>query len=103
MGETLPPARRLDLRFDRAIAFVQPLYADDGRTIATLFARFSTERAIAEYMRGIVYDALGGLLVLVTVALLLYVLVARVTAPGAVDGSHPSPRRRKSVGRRART
>jgi hypothetical protein len=81
MGETLPPARRLDLRFDRAIAFVQPLYADDGRTIATLFARFSTERAIAEYMRGIVYDALGGLLVLVTVALLLYVLVARVTAP----------------------
>jgi hypothetical protein len=32
-------------------------------------------------MRGIVYDALGGLLVLVTVALLLCVLVARVTAP----------------------
>jgi methyl-accepting chemotaxis protein len=81
MGETLPPAHRLDLRFDRAIAFVQPLYADDGRTIATLFARFSTERAIAEYMRGILYDALAGLLVLVTVALLLYVLVARVTAP----------------------
>ncbi len=81
VGETLPPARRFDLRFDRAIAFVQPLYADDGRTIATLFARFSTDRAIAEYMRGIVYDALGGLLVLVNVALLLYVLVARVTTP----------------------
>src|SRR5205823_6099165 len=32
-------------------------------------------------MRGILYDALAGLLVLVTVALLLYVLVARVTAP----------------------
>jgi hypothetical protein len=68
---------------------VQPLYADDGRTIAALFARFSTERAIAEYMRGIVYDALAGLLVLVTVALLLYVLVARDGPPGAADGSHP--------------
>jgi hypothetical protein len=81
LGETMPPARRLDLTFDRAIAFVQPLYADDGRTIATLFARFSTERAIAEYMRGIVEGALAGLLVLVTIALLLYELVARVTAP----------------------
>jgi methyl-accepting chemotaxis protein len=81
LGETLPPSRRLDLQFDRAIAFVQPLYADDGRTIATLFARFSTERAVAEYMRGILYDVLGGLLVLVTVGLLLHVLVARVTAP----------------------
>jgi nitrate/nitrite-specific signal transduction histidine kinase len=81
LGETMPPARRLDLTFDRAIAFVQPLYADDGRTIATLFARFSTERAIAEYMRGIVEGALAGLLVLVTIAFLLYELVARVTAP----------------------
>jgi methyl-accepting chemotaxis protein len=116
LGETLPPSRRLNLKADRAIAFVQPLYADDGRTIATVLVRFSTDRATAEFMRTLAYDAVGGLLVLVTVALLLHVLVARVTAPltqlteaihslgaGNLSVAVPGRERKDEIGALART
>jgi methyl-accepting chemotaxis protein len=116
LGETLPPSRRLNLKADRAIAFVQPLYADDGRTIGTVLVRFSTDRATAEFMRTLAYDAVGGLLVLVTVALLLHVLVARVTAPltqlteaihslgaGNLSVAVPGRERKDEIGALART
>jgi methyl-accepting chemotaxis protein len=116
LGETLPPSRRLNLKSDRAIAFVQPLYADDGRTIATLLVRFSTARATAEFIHTLTYDALGGLLVLVTVALLLHVLVARVTSPltqlteaihslgaGNLSVAVPGRERKDEIGALART
>jgi methyl-accepting chemotaxis protein len=116
LGETLPPSRRLNLRYDGAIAFVQPLYADDGRTIATMLVRFSTDRATAEFMHTLVYDAIGGLLVLVTVALLLHVLVSRVTFPltqltnamhslgaGNLSVAVPGRERKDEIGALART
>jgi methyl-accepting chemotaxis protein len=116
LGETLPPSHRLNLRSERGIAFVQPLYADDGRTIATMLVRFATDRATAEFMHTLVYDAVGGLLVLVTVALLLHVLVARVTAPltqlteamhslgaGNLSVAVPGRERKDEIGALART
>jgi methyl-accepting chemotaxis protein len=116
LGETVPPSKRLNLKSDRAIAFLQPLYADDGRTIASILVRFSTDRAGAEFMHTLVYDAFGGLLVLITVALLLHVLVARVTAPltqlteamhslgaGNLSVSVPGRERKDEIGALART
>ncbi len=116
LGEKLPPSRRLGLNLTRALAFLQPLHGDDGRPIATLFVRFTTERATAEFMHSAAYDGMGGLLVLVTMALLLHVLVARVTAPltqltqamhslGAGNLSVPVPghERKDEIGALART
>jgi methyl-accepting chemotaxis protein len=116
LGETIPPSKRLNLKSDGAIAFLQPLYADDGRTIASILVRFSTDRATAEFMHTLFYDAFGGLLVLITVALLLHVLVARVTAPltqlteamhrlgaGNLSVAVPGRERKDEIGALART
>ncbi|GAC1330661.1 MAG: hypothetical protein NVSMB26_08250 [Beijerinckiaceae bacterium] len=116
LGETMPPSRRVDVRLDRALVFVAPLHADDGTTIGTFFARFSTDRASAEVMQELFYDAMGGLLVLVTVAALLHVLIARVTAPlaqltevmhslgaGNLSVAVPGRERKDEIGALART
>jgi methyl-accepting chemotaxis protein len=67
-------------------------------------------------MRGILYDTMAGLLVLVTVALLLHVLIARVTAPlsqlteaihslgaGNLSVAVPGRERKDEIGALART
>ena len=103
MGETLPPARRLDLRFDRAIAFVQPLYADDGRTIATLFARSQPIGRLPSTCAALSMTRSAAFWCSSPSRASSACLSRGSRPPGAVDGRHPSPRRRKSVGRRART
>lgn len=116
LGQKLPPSQRLNLNLNRGLAFLQPLRGEAARPIGTLFVRFSTERASAEFIHTAIYDAMGGLLVLVTVGLLLHVLVARVTAPltqltqamhslgaGNLSVAVPGGERKDEIGALART
>jgi len=89
MGETLPPARRLDLRFDRAIAFVQPLYADDGRTIATLFARSQPIGRLPSTCAALSMTRSAAFWCSSPSRSSSTCLSRGSRPPGAVDGSHP--------------